>query len=541
MFHKFKSVTLLVVMICFALLTCEIYIRANGMWSNDTYKERTFFYDPHIAGVPFLLKPNIDVRWGGVEIKSNDTGIREKKSSGEIKKDVNKKILIIGDSITFGLGVKQQDTFPNQLEQTLLKLTGEKYEAINGGISGFNVSNEEKLLEYLDDVYTPDIIIWSIIANDYDDSLIVRNNGQVQGGREYAVSTAYSTAVWGYVGNKVDKDDFRNSSDKRWLKSADNKTLSKIDDLLSDSYLYSFVKNRLHPFIFDKVDTFIPPQDSLVFTRLPQQMRGDYTYYYPELAPVFISPFFKRRFNKAIRDGCYYSKQTKTPLVILSFDCFVEKNTYFAQGLVHYEEITKYFGMPYQIFRARYNLGWDPHYDKKGNAIIAKAIANVLLDKKIIKSDPPNRLIPLQSEDNKNYYSNYIEIRNEYIKTIRSWVNFKKHQNIDQIMGGIRPNAIFPLYGKTLFVLLGNIKSNTFRLSAYNPGEQSEKIIVSLSNCNRIIHQKVEIKPGQFDWQWTINNNFPLQDRLFDLSLRCITNCSGVKLTEVGFPVELER
>ncbi len=520
-------------MVCLALLICEVYIRAEGMWSNDTYKGRSFFYNPHISGVPFLLKPNITVHWGGVEIKSNDAGIRENKSSSEIKKTADKKILVIGDSITFGLGVEQYNTFPCQLEKMLSELTGERYEIINAGISGFNASNEESLLEYLANLYTPDIIIWCVIANDYDDSLIVRDDGHVVGGRKYVVSTAYSSTVWGYIGKKIDKDDFRNSSDKRWLKPLEHKTLSKIDTLLSNSYLYSFVKNRLRPFLSGKTITHIPPQDSSVYTRLPQQIRDGCTYYYPELAPIFISPFFRHRFNKAIRDGCRYSKQIKTPLVILSFDCFVEKNPYFAQGLVHYEEITKYFGIPYHTFRARYNLGWDPHYNKKGNTIIANAIANFLLDKKIIKPAKNRQAIVT---DNKNYYAGYIKIRDQYIKTIRSWVNFKKFQNIDQIMGGIRPNAVFPLYGKKLFILLGNIKTHNFKLSAYNTGNRPEKIIVNLSNCNKTISKKVEIKPGQFNWQWKINKDFPLQDGLFDLSLQCITNCSGVKLTEVGFP-----
>ncbi|MFW8601256.1 GDSL-type esterase/lipase family protein [Desulfobacterota bacterium M19] len=505
------------------------------MWSNDTYEERTFFYNPHIAGVPFLLKPNIVVHWGGVTIKSNDAGIRENKSSSEIKKVADKKILVIGDSITFGLGVEQHNTFPSQLEKMLPKLTGERYEVINAGISGFNVSNEESLLEYLTNLYTPDIIIWCVIANDYDDSLTVRNNGQVAGGRNYVVSTAYSSTVWGYIGKRVDKDDFRNSSDKRWLTPPKHKTLSEIDTLLSNSFLYSLVKNRLHPLVSGKVNIHIPPRDDFVYTRLPQQVKGVYTYYYPKLAPIFISPFFKHRFNKAIKDGCRYSWQTKTPLIILSFDCFVEKNPYFAQGLVHYGEITKYFGMPYHTFRTRYNLGWDPHYNKKGNAIIAKAIANFLLDEKIIKSTQKNLLTPLPA-NNKSYYSTYIKIRDQYIKTIRSWVNFKKFQNIDQIMGGIRPDAIFPLYGKTLFILLGNIKNHNFKLSAYNPGNRPEKIIVNLSNRNQKISKKIEIKPGRFNWQWKINNDFPLQAGLWDLSLKCITNCSGVKLIEVGFP-----
>jgi len=49
---------------------------------------------------------------------------------------------MLGDSVTFGFGLDQMQSFPAELERLLDQAGGVKYEVINVGIPGFNLIDE---------------------------------------------------------------------------------------------------------------------------------------------------------------------------------------------------------------------------------------------------------------------------------------------------------------------------------------------------------------------------------------------------------------
>jgi len=73
-------------------------------------------------------------------------------------------IVCLGDSLTAGLGVNLEDSYPAQLERRLLAL-GYNYRVVNAGVSGETSSGTLSRLDWIL-VQKPDIVILEIGAND---------------------------------------------------------------------------------------------------------------------------------------------------------------------------------------------------------------------------------------------------------------------------------------------------------------------------------------------------------------------------------------
>ena len=75
-----------------------------------------------------------------------------------------KKILIFGDSLTAGYGLRKEDAFPAKLEQSL-KLMGKRVKIISSSVSGDTSSGgSSRILWALSD--KPDVVILELGAND---------------------------------------------------------------------------------------------------------------------------------------------------------------------------------------------------------------------------------------------------------------------------------------------------------------------------------------------------------------------------------------
>lgn len=99
----------------------------------------------------------------------NEKGLRGKSYPYEKKSGVY-RIIILGDSFVFGLGVGDEDLFSLKLEE-LFKRYGKDVEVINMGLNGFGTDQEYLLLEYEGFDYSPDmLIIFFFVGNDIDNN-----------------------------------------------------------------------------------------------------------------------------------------------------------------------------------------------------------------------------------------------------------------------------------------------------------------------------------------------------------------------------------
>lgn len=97
----------------------------------------------------YKLKPDQEAYTHSVPVRTNSLGLRDHEI--ELQPDSNTfRILCLGDSLTFGNGVRSEDTYPKQLEQQLNgSLQGRRFEVINAGVPGYDTWQEAQyLLEY---------------------------------------------------------------------------------------------------------------------------------------------------------------------------------------------------------------------------------------------------------------------------------------------------------------------------------------------------------------------------------------------------------
>ena len=98
--------------------------------------------------------------------------------------------------------------------------------------------------------------------------------------------------------------------------------------------------------------------------------------YLPTISPIMLSPKYSGRFYRALVAGIDYLSTKEIPLLLLGLNIPIERER--LPKAVIYEDISQYFGMSYLRFRSQFNLGWDGHFNSKGNQILARSILQSL-------------------------------------------------------------------------------------------------------------------------------------------------------------------
>lgn len=106
-----------------------------------------------------------------VPISTNALGLRgpdvtQPKPAGEVR------LLALGDSVTFGWGLRGEDAYPAQLASLLATLRpAQHFEVINAGVSGYGTWQELLWLQDDGNALQPDIVIVQLHLNDAADNL----------------------------------------------------------------------------------------------------------------------------------------------------------------------------------------------------------------------------------------------------------------------------------------------------------------------------------------------------------------------------------
>lgn len=81
----------------------------------------------------------------------------------------SRRIALVGDSYTFGVGVAFEDTWGHQLQGIL----GDEYQVLNFGVGGYGV--DQSYLRYVEDArsWSPDIVVFGLISHDLFRSQVV--------------------------------------------------------------------------------------------------------------------------------------------------------------------------------------------------------------------------------------------------------------------------------------------------------------------------------------------------------------------------------
>lgn len=146
----------------------------GSAWEVDPTQASRFMWFPdgnsivHIRSnnskLMYELRPNAEI---SQIIKINSHGFRDYEFTKE--KPLNTyRIIVVGDSVTFGWRQKLEDTYPKIIEKKLnenysLKMN---FEVLNFGIGGYNAEQEAELIKTKVLNFNPDLIIIGFCPND---------------------------------------------------------------------------------------------------------------------------------------------------------------------------------------------------------------------------------------------------------------------------------------------------------------------------------------------------------------------------------------
>jgi GDSL-like Lipase/Acylhydrolase family len=119
-----------------------------------------------LDGRLFELKPDLDIRLGSFQLRSNAQGARGPALAVPKPADVF-RIVVLGDSVVFGWGVDDEVTFVRRLEQEWRPAAGGKrLEVVNLGLPQYDTHQELASLRETGLALQPDVVLLVYVVND---------------------------------------------------------------------------------------------------------------------------------------------------------------------------------------------------------------------------------------------------------------------------------------------------------------------------------------------------------------------------------------
>ena len=182
-----------------ALVIGEIVVRVGGFGPDVHPVYANLFRLSDDPLLRYSLVPNTDTR----EVRINRHGFRGSDVSRR-KPPRTFRIVCVGDSICFGYGVGQDETFAARLERFLNQCFASpqrRFEVLNFGVTGYNIVQATEALRLRAIEFDPDLILYAYCLNDPQDyshefdALDKRLNNAETRFREYVMAPAHRLAV----------------------------------------------------------------------------------------------------------------------------------------------------------------------------------------------------------------------------------------------------------------------------------------------------------------------------------------------------------
>lgn len=164
--------TVFVVTAVFAILV-EAWVRST--W--DPYRGTPgFFLSDAVRGQ--RLAANYTGWFAGVPVHINSLELRDPREYALAKKPNTFRILVLGDSVTFGHGSIYEHTYPYLVEQRLKAWRPDvEWQVWNAAVPGYNTSQELAQLLEVGDRFQPDLVVVGFFENDLMDNRPIPSPG----------------------------------------------------------------------------------------------------------------------------------------------------------------------------------------------------------------------------------------------------------------------------------------------------------------------------------------------------------------------------
>jgi lysophospholipase L1-like esterase len=189
------------------LLALEIGLRLYGynpLRSSQSGRELTVRASAH-PELKYELTPGVSGRFGDTD-RINSHGFRGPEPSSIPS---GQRVIVLGDSITFGDSMPWEDTFSGQLQQRLH--SGKRdVEVLNFGVGGYDILQEVSLLEIRGLKYHPDLVVVAYCLNDI--SIATTSLDHIRRMQSQQKSFLYRSRLAQFVSTNVEKIRL-----KKWL------------------------------------------------------------------------------------------------------------------------------------------------------------------------------------------------------------------------------------------------------------------------------------------------------------------------------------
>jgi hypothetical protein len=146
-----------------AMVVIEAWVRLR--W-DDTKGTPGFFLTDAVRGQ--RLAPGYEGWFAGVPVRINSLGFRDRRDYTLDKPANSVRILVLGDSVTFGHGTLDDTTYPYLLEQRLRGWRPDvNWEVWNLGVPGYNTRQELHYLQQIGPLARPDVVVVGFYPNDF--------------------------------------------------------------------------------------------------------------------------------------------------------------------------------------------------------------------------------------------------------------------------------------------------------------------------------------------------------------------------------------
>jgi len=167
----FTGIAVIFLSVLFTLLVLELTLRVVYPFSfhpgKSVFQAVTKLYRlSKNKNLVYELCPNsgLKLEERGIEIKINGFGFRDKNYN--LNKGDKKRVIFVGDSLTYGWSINLHETYHKQLEE-LLHSKNYNVDVMGMGIVGYNTVQEYYLIKEKVLKFNPDIIVLQICSNDF--------------------------------------------------------------------------------------------------------------------------------------------------------------------------------------------------------------------------------------------------------------------------------------------------------------------------------------------------------------------------------------
>ena len=203
---SFQNAAILAMTISFFAVVPELLLRPIAL-------PATTIFMPD-KDLDWKLRPNAEDSWGNARVKINSKG----HIGPEIdyaKPENTFRVLFLGDSVTFGFGIKDySDTYVAQFESLLGNTTPDlKVETVNAGVGGYSPWQYYTALSKEGIKYAPDAVVVSFVLNDVTEKmgltrfggsgssfqLMISINSRLQAFLSKSALFRFSKVMWGMM------------------------------------------------------------------------------------------------------------------------------------------------------------------------------------------------------------------------------------------------------------------------------------------------------------------------------------------------------